>query len=53
MTAVKNNSNVNKMLVYYGFNTLEEFGISVGLYTRIDSLKMLEDMYEEDILWED
>lgn len=43
---------LEKMLNYYGFNNLEEFGNSVGVYNKADSLRMLNEMYEEDILWE-
>lgn len=44
---------LEKMLNYYGFNTLEEFGKSVGLFNKVAALRMLNEMYEEDILWED
>jgi hypothetical protein len=40
------------MLSYYGCKTLEEFAEDIGM-NRIDALRKLKDMYEEDMLWED
>jgi hypothetical protein len=44
---------MEKMLAYYGFETLEAFGLSLGFYSLGDAERVLREMYEEDILWED
>lgn len=43
---------MEKMLAYYGFETIEDFGKSVGLYNNKDAERMLKERYEEDILWD-
>lgn len=43
---------MEKMLAYYGFETIEEFGKSLGFYNMVDAEKVLTEMYEEDILWD-
>lgn len=43
---------MEKMLAYYGFNTLDDFGKEVGLFNLRDAEKLLREMYEEDILWD-
>lgn len=43
---------MEKMLKYYGFETLEEFGKAYGFFNKADAEKMLVDMYEEDMLWD-
>ena len=45
--------NIKKMLGYYGFDSVEAFGKSVGLFNTVDAEKMLAEMYEEDILWDE
>ena len=42
---------LKEMLNYYGFETLEAFGESVGLYNSKDAERLLAEMYEEDKLW--
>lgn len=44
---------MKEMLAYYGYETLKEFGISIGLYNEVDAERMLKEMYEEDILWDE
>ena len=43
---------MEKMLNYYGFGTLEDFGKAHGFYNNVDSERLLVEMYEEDILWD-
>lgn len=43
---------MEKMLAYYGFETIEEFGKSLGYYNKVDAERALTAMYEEDILWD-
>lgn len=43
---------MEKMLNYYGFRTLEDFGKAHGFYNNVDSERFLVEMYEEDILWD-
>lgn len=42
---------LKEMLNYYGFETLEAFGESMGLYNSKDAERLLAEMYEEDQLW--
>jgi hypothetical protein len=43
---------MEKMLAYYGFETIEDFGKSLGFYCKPDAERALKEMYEEDILWD-
>lgn len=43
---------MKEMLAYYGFETIEEFGESLGFYNKVDAERVLKEMYEEDILWD-
>ena len=43
---------LDEMLAYYGFETLEEFGIEFGFYNNTDAERFLTQMYEEDKLWD-
>ena len=43
---------MEKMLNYYGFGTLEDFGNAHGFYNNVDAERLLVEMYEEDILWD-
>ena len=43
---------MKKMLMYYGFETLEDFGKAHGFYNNVDAERLLVEMYEEDILWD-
>ena len=43
---------MEKMLAYYGFETIEDFGKSLGYYNKVDAERALVEMYEEDILWD-
>jgi hypothetical protein len=43
---------MEKMLNYYGFETLEDFGKAHGFYNNVDAERLLVEMYEEDILWD-
>lgn len=43
---------MEKMLQYYGFETIEEFGKAYGFYNKVDAERALKEMYEEDILWD-
>lgn len=43
---------MKKMLAYYGFETIEEFGKEFGFYNNVDAERFLIEKYEEDILWD-
>lgn len=42
---------MEKMLNYYGFETIEAFANSVGMH-EMDAARLLAEMYEEDILFD-
>lgn len=44
---------IDKMLKYYGFSTLKEFGESLGYYNLADAERSLRTIYEEDMLFEE
>ena len=39
---------MNEMLKYYGYETIEEFGKTLGYYNIKDAERALIDIYEED-----
>ena len=43
---------MKKMLDYFGFKSLKEFGETYGFYNLKDAKRFLKEMYEEDILWD-
>lgn len=43
---------MEKMLQYYGFETLEDFGKEYGFSAKRDAERFLIEKYEEDILWD-
>lgn len=43
---------MEKMLDYYGFKTLKEFGEEYGFYNLKTAEIFLKEKYEEDILWD-
>lgn len=45
--------NIKKMLEYYGFETIEEFGKEYGFYNVATAKRFLIEKYEEDILWDE
>lgn len=44
---------MEKMLAYYGFKTIEEFGKQYGFNQKVDAERFLVEKYEEDIIWEE
>lgn len=49
----KKMENIKKMLEYYGFETIEEFGKEYGFYNVATAKRFLIEKYEEDILWDE
>lgn len=43
---------MDKILAYYGFDSIEEAGQAVGFYNNKDTEEFYRELYEEDILWE-
>lgn len=43
---------MEKMLAYYGFETIEQFGEEFGFYSKATAERFLIEKYEEDILWD-
>ena len=41
---------IEKMLAYFGFNSLKEFGEENGFYNEIDTKRFLIEVYEEAII---
>ncbi|GEM_PF-5351601 len=39
---------IEKMLEYYGFNSIKEFGENYGFYNEADAKRFLIEIYEED-----
>lgn len=39
---------LEKMLAYYGYKTIKEFGEALGYYNEKDTERALKDIYEED-----
>ena len=39
---------LEKMLAYYGYKTIEEFGEADGYYNKKDAERALKDIYEDD-----
>ncbi len=41
-------TDLQKMLEFYGYNTIEEFGKASGYYNNKDAERALKDIYEDD-----